>query len=1292
MLPKIINFCKENFVYTDNNINSSLYNTEKKFNKYNNLSLFSEELNLKENIINIKNNYIQKHKFCVLKNSSKNISILNKIKSYLKIGFKKSIENLKHNNNFNLFFIDNVHIFIHIMKYNILIELINKIIENNSCWELNNYIDTIESILYFNDKLKEKNFFYGFEILYLLQLPYIFKKSQLDKYIEIRNELINKNKILKLHQFMMGKGKTSVFTPLLSLCITFVNKKQATVITAPHLVNDTKQYLYFSEYFTGKKVNIFSDYDAKLRWIQNYDIKDKDFYNKINFQNEYNIIDEFDSHYNYLNSMFNLIKDNYSSISKEIFNYIFEFVYNSIKNIKNTVEELSDYPFLLDNIKFYYEVSKKNIYKKDYGFSFLYFEDEKNDINRLCSPFSRKDTPIKGSNYSSILYTLILTFKTYIINYDCKLTEELCDFKNIFNIIKYLKDIGDIRINEFINIYIDEDFNNDIIDIFKNIIEEIYKENNIIKNKKILLTYLYNINCDIINYAKTQLNISFQDLIYNNNNQWQVGYTGTTYLELFDYGNIKDYVFNNKIIYDHEEKLDILFAIYGYGKPENINKNQIFHINIIDNCSKFIKYHTNNGIISYKEYKELIKNNSLGLSRYDIDKCIKKYDIKIQDFKLNNNKCKKFINYYTQNGKVSNNNYNKLTKNNSLNMSIYEINKCIGNHYIEKENIYINQILEIIKDNPRGFIDLHGLFINYENNDIAHLLYNKLNGKYNIIFLDKDHNKFQLKNNKIESFQGSNDKNFYYYDQCHTIGTDLEQPQEGHIAILINNSTKMSDFAQAIFRFRKLNKGTYLSIIMINESKKDINKYNNVDDIYKLLKDNQNKFNIDQKDGIKLQILKAIVRKNSEYYEETDLNPEFMRNKLIDIKKIIKNNIFNKYLKLEKNVKNGINNKNSNNNQIDKYINIVFSNVSKENDKNLVKKLYSNLMSIDINKLKNLIMGTGTEITLNLEQKQEQKQEEEQQQNKEIFKEILQFMDKLYDPSWIKKINIIKFLNCDICRNYNCIELFKTKDIRINNKKIYISYNFRLDPSKKFNYTEHLGYYSAVYIEFNDMILIESYIVAILYYINKLPIYIFENGKIINPILLNNLTENKFKLNIDPIFVKIFGLKQYLNTSYENNTINNIKINEAIDDINPYSLYLIQAMIYKKIIKNFNNYFLSKNDVKKKELFAVNFFIKIKKYYYLSEYLKDKFKQIDIFNYNFNSNFNTNKIYKLNRNVKINNHHNEDNNIDISNINFNVNLPLQEYNINLFNLNNIKTGNLPRLKSIYEEYYLDLNN
>ena len=101
----------------------------------------------------------------------------------------------------------------------------------------------------------------------------------------------------------------------------------------------------------------------------------------------------------------------------------------------------------------------------------------------------------------------------------------------------------------------------------------------------------------------------------------------------------------------------------------------------------------------------------------------------------------------------------------------------------------------------------------------------------------------------------------------------------------INNKTKMTDFSQAIFRFRKLNRGTYLSIILIENDIEDKELKNN-DKIYDMLIKNENDFNSKQKDGIEYQLLKTMVRKGTntepKNYQEINLEPEFMRNHKFD--------------------------------------------------------------------------------------------------------------------------------------------------------------------------------------------------------------------------------------------------------------------------------------------------------------------------------------------------------------------------------------------------------------------------
>jgi len=1120
-----ININNKKNINNVNNVNINNVNNENIKNKYidyinNKLFDFCEskihdiETKLsfinKINSINNKNNkekYIEHHKLCKLndkndKNHKPNFKLFKKI---IKIIIKKNIKNIIKFIDFNQYLTSNIYFFINIMKCNILYDVINKIINNVSCWEIKNHMETLDSIKCFNENIDGNNFF-GFEIFYLIQCTFFYKRSQLDKYFKIREDLIKKNPTLKLHQFMMGKGKTSVFTPLLSLCVNFIKEKTATIITASHLVIEVEKILSLSKMLIDLKINIYSDFDAKLRWINN--IKN----NNIRLNEEYNIIDEFDSHYNYLNSIFNSVEKKYPPLEEDTFNYIFNETYAIIKKNKNrtnlykyphllnNINEL--YPHLLNNINELYHNCIKSVYQTDYGFSFLYFNQ--NDTHRLCSPFSRKDTPVKDSNFSSILYTLLLTFKTYIKIYNCELTDNLHDYRNATNILLDLRGIHE-ELDKYIVTYdvlVDEEIN---ITNLKYICETyIYIDDGMKIN--LLLKYLYNVNKNKIDYVETQLNISFQDLIYNNYSQWQVGYTGTAYLELFNYKDVKEFVFSNNIIKDSDEKFDILFAIYGYGKKK-IDEN-IYVINISEN----------------------IKNKTINNSN-------------------NNNN--------------NNNNDNKQSKKTICNIlnKLNKSNKSIQNHknnkfIINRSNIndnninYIKDILQQIQDNPRGFIDLHGLFLNYTNENIAREISKKL-PTYNIIFLDKDHNQFQLKNNGIkENFKGVQENNFYYYDQCHIVGTDIKQPQEGHVAIIINKSTKMSDFAQAIFRFRQLNKGTYLSIILIEEEEHRRNYSLNT--IYKLLNKNQDAFIKKQKDGIKLQIFKTIIRKNTRNYSEINLKPEFIRKEgeEISIQNIVKDNIFNKmtYYKLIENI-----------------VNIQ--------EKNLLKDISDDLLNDEYKKIKILILGKK-----NMEQEQEQEQTKEihKEKQKETNSTILGYINSIKIFNHLK-INKVYLITDTPSINNCCIKLFNSDNIKINDKHIYISYNFICNIDSNFISKDELS--SIVFIEFKNMILIETKLIGMLYYLNKLPVYSFEDGKIINSILAFN---NEFTLNINKYFIKLFNLDIPI--------IENIKDEEILDilnnDIEDAQFYIIKIMLklyfnnvhpkLPKIIENMSEHLLIK--------------------------------------------------------------------------------------------------------------------
>ena len=206
-------------------------------------------------------------------------------------------------------------------------------------------------------------------------------------------------------------------------------------------------------------------------------------------------------------------------------------------------------------------------------FSFIIFNEEKDTKHRLSTPFIRKDTPIKRSHFSNIIITLILTFRTYIEQYNYELQD--FDFSNILLYNDILTELNEYH--DDIKIYT----MNTLVYTFANIqllFRNLYEKITIDEKILIISKYLYIVNKNKLKITSKQYNMSFQDLIYNNYSQWQVGYSGTASLSLNQYDMNDKNVFR-EIIPDYDEKIEILLAFkkYGYEGSENVlvlKKNQ----------------------------------------------------------------------------------------------------------------------------------------------------------------------------------------------------------------------------------------------------------------------------------------------------------------------------------------------------------------------------------------------------------------------------------------------------------------------------------------------------------------------------------------------------------------------------------------------------------------------------------------------------------------------------------------------------------------------------------------------
>ena len=457
---------------------------------------------------------------------------------------------------------------------------------------------------------------------------------------------------------------------------------------------------------------------------------------------------------------------------------------------------------------------------------------------------------------------------------------------------------------------------------------------------------------------------------------------------------------------------------------------------------------------------------------------------------------------------------------------------------IDSENNRAQNIIKYMFDEDptinRGIVDICGIFSDIKNIDITKIILTiKQNNK--IVYFDNDHNAFEISKTNAIPIRYNNkptDLHFFYYDQTHCVGKDLKTPQVGNVSIIIDNKTRLTEFLQGIFRFRNLNKGTYLSFFICtqtfdsssNKFKTFIQKLSGKT-IYNIINENEEKFQQNQEIGLNLQFFKTLIRYKNSNYKENPFKPLFIEN-------IDEHSNFAKV-----------------------YLDNLTLN-SSESDIN--QDLYNYFLHEDnINEFKNIILNTNCIETLN--EVQNQKQIENQRQ-------------KTIDISRIRFINNIKldFLllhnNCRLCTYFIGKPLFNNEYFKIDEKNIYISNNLIVTKKKISIVTEKYPYINDLcFIVMDNLILIEKYSVCRYYYYNKFPCYEFKTCKLLNiGITQNNYL--KFSKNMNnQIFINLFGIN-VINVFDKNIELSNYKI--FCDNFNSVSINFLYIYYLAYLNKN----------------------------------------------------------------------------------------------------------------------------
>jgi hypothetical protein len=626
---------------------------------------------------------------------------------------------------------------------------------------------TIHNLL----KIRKYNFRYAFEYIFEYILGINVLDEQINSYINIINHYnnfkgkdqyiktdkeyelnedifnvrssISFKKILQiggnypLHHIMMGKGKSAVLTPLLSLYFCLIEKQKVFIIVPEHLKIQTNATFnnIIKIFELDDKIIIKSDRDIKFDYLNGKTYDDSIF-----------LIDEFDTILDPLKSNFNLTniqsKKNLSKMKEEytLLTVIIELIDNIFKNIKNINDDIkNEIDKIVTNKSF--TISKQIVNEIVYVLLNI-----KNNILKYnikwgihpekgyAIPYMGKDTPLIDSNFNSLILILVLTYYYYYIElYNSNKSDEIIFNDNLVSTVIYHK-LQDNIINytkiELLS-------KPDIIQYQYNILPDEIK-------KQILYDTILPKIINSIEISTEQYNLSFVDII-NIPNVYKIGYSGTLNINLPDELESDSKFTKEDITEDLDEKYNVYYSLLlnPIIMPNNdklekeLNTDSLLFINttdyitdlnnhdaIIDTAGLF-RYEQNNNIA--KELNKKLNNRPIIFLNNDNDILVyhnekyNKYDP--------NTEYKNAFFYYSQ----------KHTIGIDINQNKYPILKGIC--LIDNFNTYTEvaqSVFRLRKLNQGHTIQLYSININYE--------YNKKDVTDILVYRDDENKKLKFKN------------------------------------------------------------------------------------------------------------------------------------------------------------------------------------------------------------------------------------------------------------------------------------------------------------------------------------------------------------------------------------------------------------------------------------------------------------------------------------------------------------------------------------------------------------------
>ncbi len=1074
-------------------------------------------------------------------------------------------------------------------------ELNNCIISGEICKAIDPSV-IISSNQYYTDingNQKRKEIY---EILFEIESNNYIRKQQKEFIDMIYSNINNSNNYEIAYQLLMGRGKSSVITPLIIMKEYFMNNQNKFCLIIPETLIPSafKELNKYTKYmknvllynYSNIKENIdykkregnillISDKDAKTSYLVKK-TKNSISNNNVNniLNNEYfYILDEIDSMIDPLKSNLNLLPDEginppnlldkfeeYWNISLSLFKELKELNSNSNSNSTINIENINNKE-LLESIYFI----KKHIYNGKNGYGFGYYNV--NNQNKIpfykikylytSIPYLNVNDPLIGSKFSNINITIISTIISYMQEW----------FKNksirLFDFLLYIHEANDL----------DKNLGKFNVDLFKYnypTFIEIYTKR--IKSKNIT-SFINNLKI----YYKNILDVN------------QINEDNINYFNRFLIKNMNDEELENLL---KEYLKNIIFR--KYFKINNTYDNISF-IDIMGMIKKKIMFTgTTDFIVPKKEFNYIFGINENNHNpNANIYANHTNQTIKTKITKISNKVCNTIIEDNYSNGAIKSAILGLITRPPQFKI----FNKSLGNYRTHFNDLNQNEkdLMNFLftQNNIKEYdalIDVCGLIIDMNLLTMVRTIFLKFNGKRNVYFVENGVRKVCtniIENNLIINDYTGNliEKNaFIYYDNKHIVGIDFTQNILMNGLVIVNEKSKLTDVAQGIFRLRKLNithtfdfyiQNNFLHLIENFEYKPNKPaKYNNdprftlLENIYNIFVNNGIKYKETSRSFLNIQCIKYLVRelnnKNKIWYNE--------------------------------NIKNG---------------NIKFIN--------------------ELNKyIKNVHLVENEEEIPSIQQEQEQDQEEEEEQEQE-YNKSLNIISKKNDDIVInyklnERFTYRQLINCDFDNLYHSTEA-KKNIININNNKInilgkeivlnfniYRQYNTTYDSLIKndvfYLLVHHKKNLTPIHYILNQR---EYYIINNIKHKNDFKIY-NSNMKMIYPVSKNrelmNIMPNDYSYTLTYflIFQKEFDIRMIYKVFKYISTLSHI------EQLNIYKYYNFFAYINKKQHNQINMKIINETDLfnifdNKETLFIffkLNIFDNIQLKEILLQYIKNK--------------------------------------------------------------------------------------